>query len=267
MGSQDGDRFDYALPEARAAILNGHRIVPVMTPDPHPGDYANPLPAYEESYPLRAVCLTGDLFWGLTGGTNLPHQVGRGIGRHTIFGYTNSAPLYFSMPGYALLEVMKDRQQAMNIATLRQYARFRFLARADATLVWDGAEPDRFDALRRAIEAGSFYRLVFETDAGTVYALDVDLPMYFPEERTLTINTTPAYFPDFCGDPDALIRALRDAKPEMLEEPCDATLQVSVKIGVFPGFFSLHGDGRYYGVNDLLRDAPRRWRQARLYAY
>lgn len=260
--------FDHTLPNARDLILSGRRIVPVMIPDASLSEnYVNPLPSYEESYPLRAICLTGDRFWGLTGGTNLPHHPGRGIGRHTVFGYTNSAPLYFSMPAYALVEALKERQQPLNLATLRQYARFRFITRDDATLVWDGAAPDRTESLRAAIEAGSFYRLVFEDQGGVVYSLDVDLPMFFPETGALTINTVPSYFPDFCGDTDSLIKALTDAKPDILEETCETTVQFSLKVGVFAGFFSLRSDGSYYGVNELLRNAPRHWRQARLYAY
>jgi hypothetical protein len=260
--------FDFTLADARTRILEGRRIVPVMTPDPSLGEsYINPLPSYEESYPLRAICLIGERFWGLTGGTNLPHQPGKGIGHETVFGYTNSAPLYFSMPSHAMAEALKERRQPLNLGTLRQYSRFRFVTRLDAQAVWDGATPDRFDAVRDAIEAGSLYRLVFEDEGGVVYSLDVDLPMYFPETGSLTINTAPCYFPDFCGDPESLIQALTDAQPDILKDSAPVTMQFSLRSGVFGGFFTLRSDGSYYGVNDLLRDAPRRWRQARLYAY
>lgn len=260
--------FDYTLADARQKILTGHRIVPVMSPDDSLTEiFANPLPDYKESYPLTNIVLNGDDFWGITGGTNQPFLIGQGLAPAVVLGYTNSAPLYASMSAEPMLDVMADPSFSINICKLQQYKSFQFVARNDASLVWDGETPLDFDGVFQAIQQGSYFRLVFEDAIGLVFSLAVDLPMYFPGEAGLTINSHPSVFPDFFGNPQSLIQALEEAKSPMLDPEAHPGKLIRTTVNPSGGFFSLRADGTYYGVQDIITGTPKHWRQARLYAY
>lgn len=259
--------FDYSLPNAREAILSGCRIAPVMVPDPSLGSYVNPKPEYEESYPLLSVCLKGDLFWGQTGGTNVPHIPGQGLGHQVAFAYTNSAPLYASLPHRHLGHAVQQPEYEMNLLSLNQYRDFRFVAVEDAALVWDGAAPDRTDALRAAIEAGRYYRLVFEAEDGLVHSLAVDLPMFFRETGQLTVHTHPVAVPEFFADPKVLIDRIEGASPDILKSRSPMAVCSRLRANAMPLYFALKSDGHYAGVSDIVAERTRPWRMARLYAY
>jgi hypothetical protein len=260
--------FDYSLPEARQAILSGHRIVPVMVPDPSLAEsYANPLPEYEESYPLLSLCLNGDGFWGLTGGTNVPRVPGQGVGHQLAFAYTNTAPLYLNMPHRLMAQAMTHPECDMVLCSLNQYREFRFAVLDDAAPVWDGAQPQAFDALRAAIAEGRYFRLVFESEDGLIYSLAVDLPMFFPELRQLTVHTHPAVMPEFCANPQQLIDKIEGANPDILKSTSPMAVRSRLRATLFPVYFSLESDGRYASARDIGAGRSRRWRTARLFAY
>lgn len=270
MPAPDGSAplFDYGLSDARETVAAGARIVPVMTPDATLGeDYANPLPAYEECYPLRAVCVRGPHFWGQTGGTNLPHRFGHGISHPVVFAYTNSAPLYASFAQRALPDVLREPTFELSLATLRQYKAFRFITRPGGDPVWDGAAPAHVDALRDAIAQGHDFRLVFEDSAGLLFSLPVDLPMYFPGTGALTVTTHPAFMPGFVGDPQSLIDAIERVDANALHNPSPTAIRTRIKTRALPVFFSLHSDGNYFTAKGIAARAAERWRMARLYAY
>lgn len=259
--------FDYGLPHARELILSGHRIAPVMTVDPTAANYANPLPAYEESYPLTHVMLGGDLFWGITSGTNLPHRIGEGAWSPVWLAYTNSASIYASGPVRTMDDMVTRRPRPVSLNPLRQYSAFRFHAREDASLVWDGAEPGNIDALSDAIEAGSVYRLVFEDEEGLVYSLGVDLPMLFRETGSLTITTHPMFAPDFCFQPMEFLDQVRSHHPALLVDDGPLPPPSTFETASVPTFQSLRSDGTYFRLFDIMSGKPKRWKQARLYAY
>jgi hypothetical protein len=258
---------DHELAGARELILSGHRIVPVMTVDPTAAKFANPLPAYRESYPLTSIVLEDDLFWGLTSGTNLPHKFGKGVWTPVWLAYTNSGPIYASGPVRTFDDFLDRRPCPVNLSPLRQYGAFRFLAREDATLVWDGADGDRTDALAEAIENGMSYRLVFEAEDGLVYSLSVDLPMLFVEDRSVAITSHPFFAPDFCFQPAALLERLRAGHPALLNRDGPLAPAASWDAPTVPTFHSLRSDGAYFRLFDVMSGEPKRWKQARLYAF
>ncbi|NMM44670.1 hypothetical protein HH303_09270 [Rhodospirillaceae bacterium KN72] len=261
--------FDCSLPGARNLILSGHRIVPVMQPDATlSASYANPLPQYEESYPLTHIVLVGDIFWGITSGTNQPFVSGKGLWDQGVLGYSNTPEALYISTTYELMsQGLRDGNRKLNLNSLRQYATFRFHARQDAALVWDGERPDEIDALRAAIENGSYFRVVFENSDGVVFSQAVDIAMLFSESGSVEINTHPVLFPDFFLNPEQFARVIAENVPQILGESADRTRSVSLNNTITGGFHSVRSDGTYLGVREILTDRRRQWRQARLYAY
>lgn len=259
--------FDFGLPNARDLILSGHRIAPVMTVDPKAAKFTNPLPVYDESYPLTHVTLKGDLFWGITSGTNLPHKIGQGAWPPVWLAYTNSGPIYASGQVQTFENVLDRQRGEVNLNPLRQYSAFRFIAREDAVLVWDGAAPDEITALAKAVAEGSFYRLVFETEDGLVMSLPVDIPMLFQEDRSVTITTHPMVVPEFCFEPAAMLNQLRSGHPTILAEDGPTPSGATFESNGVPLFHAVRSDGTYFRLFDVVSGKAKRWKQARLYAY
>lgn len=261
--------FDCSLPDARDLILTGHRIVPVMQPDETLSKYyANPLPRYEESYPLTHVVLVGDVFWGITSGSNQPFVSGKGLWEQGVLGYSNTPEaLYFSMLYNMMSPGLREGQHKINLNNLRQYVTFRFHAKQDAALAWDGENPDAVDGLRAAIEDGSFFRLVFENAEGVVFSQVVDIAMLFPDSGKVEINTHPVLFPEFFLAPQELSKLIAEKLPQIVGGGENRNRSVSFNTKIWGGFHSVRSDGTYQGVAEILTDTRKRWRQARLYAY
>ncbi|MDW3206701.1 MAG: hypothetical protein R8L07_14290 [Alphaproteobacteria bacterium] len=260
--------FDYSLPDATRKILDGCRIVPVMSPDDSLGDrYFNPLPAYRESYPLTHLVTRDDLFWGATSGTNQPYVIRTGLPDPVVLAYTNSAPVYASYAIRPMTHALEEGGRRVRIAPLHHYSDFRFLVREDGQAIWDGTEPDRTEPLRAAIEDGRSYRVVMEIEDGTILSLPVDIPMYFPGDNSLNITTHPGFLPTFFGDPQSLIDGLAAHNANMLTLKSAAAESANVTVPVFPVFFSIRSDGSYFGVNEIMSGDPKRWSRVRLFAY
>ena len=260
--------FDYSLDNARQKILDGGQVVAVMVPDDSlAAHYINPLPRYEECYSLSRLCLLGDKFWGLTDGEHLLYQTQKGISDPLHFGYTNSAPLYFSAARKYFETALRDQTQQLTLCSLRQYSEFKFVVRDPLQKVWDSDDRNNLEALRKAIQQGLSFRLVFEADTGLVYSLPVDLPMLFYEKGDLSITTKISYFYDFCSDPMSLIDALRAKKSDFETDPNPLSIKATITSGVFPAYFNLFLDGSYIGVPEILSGEKKSWKMARLFSF
>jgi hypothetical protein len=265
--SDDMSGFDYRLDSARDDILAGGQIVAVMVPDETlAANYANPLPRYEECYPLSRVCLSGNQFWGLTDGEHMPYQFGKGISEALHFGYTNSAPLYFSAQRLAFQTALQSQRQQLTLCNLRQYSDFKFVVRPALETVWDSDAPTQFDALRQAIQQGLSFRLVFEDEGGLVFSLPVDLPMLFYDKGDLSITTKVSYVYDFCANPDSLIEAIRQIKPDFDTDPDPLSIKSRITSAIVPAYFNLFLDGSYVGVPEIFSGVKKTWKMAKLFS-
>lgn len=260
--------FDFSLPDATRLILDGHRIVPVMSPDASLGDrYFNPLPSYRESYPLTHLVTKNDLFWGATSGTNQPFSIRSGLPDPVVLAYTNTAPIYASYAIRPMVQALEEGSRRARIAPLHHYSNFRFLTRNEAELIWDGAQPGNTQRVCAAIENGRSYRVILSLEDDTILSLPVDIPMYFPDDNSLNITTHPGFLPTFFADPQWLLDGLTAHNAAMLTQQSASAPSANVTVPIFPVFFTIRSDGTYYGVNEIMSGDPKRWTRARLFAY
>jgi hypothetical protein len=260
--------FNYTLNDARKKIMAGGQIVAVMVPDDSLREYyTNPLPRYEECYRLDRVCLSGDQFWAMTDGEHLPYQMGKGIQEALHFGYTNSAPLYFSTQRKDFESALRDQTQQLTLCNLRQYSDFKFILRDPIEKVWDSEDRNNLEVLRQAVQQGLSFRLVFEDEAGLVFSLPVDLPMLFYEKGDLSVTTKISYFYDFCMDPMSLIEAIRAKKPDFEHDRDPLSIKARITSRVVPAYYNLFLDGSYIGVPEIFSGKKKAWKMARLFSY
>jgi|GEM_PF-3146292 hypothetical protein len=191
--------------EIVAAALNGADIRIFLEPDETIKTRSG-TERYIEALELPHLIVRDGAMWA-TQRNLVSEPVSPGIVGETYFAYFTGLDIFASVSYPANTAVMKPtRAQIMSTG---RYKRLRWIARGQFEAVYDSENPDRFDALVDAIEAGARFKMRVDFDNGGSQIHPVIYPFYFAKQKQIQIDTEIQYFPTFMRESrDAFLAAL-----------------------------------------------------------
>ena len=245
---------DMSNDEIIEKILNVASLRTFMIPD---AAMPSNFPEHIETYELPHIIINGEWFWGKTENTHSEVVLGTSLRPKGSFCYTNIGEIFCSYIEHLSSALMMSK---------KRYKQHAWFFKDNFRLVWNSSQDTSTEAIKKAIENCSKFKIALLDSEDMWNIHPIDLPMYYSEDKSFELKTVRDDYPIFFRHPDYIQGLLKTYLDFFNARPADNSSGIIKFEGPkVSSFYLTRSDGGYYNADGVEKNTIRKYKRLKVF--